>query len=259
MFNYVGTIDSKVNDLKEGVETTVRQAVGQMVHSIKYPASYKVVKRTTSPLLNVTNFAALSAFDTYSLVSKDGSKVIENVSGDEKVILGEFEFGVDALGNLKTANKVEFTAGVDVYNIVIPTVSTAPVKAAVLTLPGIVVQYNIGDVVLVGEIEDRSPGGFFYIILGKIQKQIDLTDPIASSIGRLIVDDIQIKNGTIDCDVKVLSSNREGLISTPAQDVSLRTIWNNSSTITDLTSSFNSLSSSFQLLKTGLDNTLSNT
>lgn len=203
MFNYVGTIVEKIK-LKK-IEVKVKDAVSQVVHSIKYPGSYTVMY---NPFKHI-----------YSLKSVNDTNTIENISGEEIVITGPEDLVNDAL----------YDYGVTVYLVSVPALSDVPVRAAVLTFPGLVLQYNVNDVILLGEIEDKAPGGFFYMILGKVQKLEESEGTMTHSLERFAVDNADVRDGTVASKVRVISSNTDTdtIIANESDSTTLNTIWNN--------------------------------
>ncbi len=57
--------------------------------------------------------------------------------------------------------------GYKVYNVMIPAISPEDIECGIITLPGVCIDYNIGDVVIVAELEGDD---LSYFILGRLQK-----------------------------------------------------------------------------------------
>ena len=127
------------------------------------------------------------------------------------------------------------TYGLDLYAVQIPAISQDPVAATVLSFPGIALKYKVDDIVLIGEIEEKSKAGFTYVILGALQKQDAINNLEEASVANIKLDTLDIKSGTIDSSVKIQKS---GSASTSGQQIELTELWNNVNSVQYLKNAF---------------------
>lgn len=148
------------------------------------------------------------------------------------------------VGDVQESKKVEFTNtdnsgvvlnsttyGLDLYAVQIPAISQEPVAATVLSFPGIALKYEIDDIVLIGEIEEKSKAGFTYVILGALQKQDAINNIGTASVANIAIDTTKIKSGTINSSVKLVKNENA---STSSNSIELTTLWNAANSIQSL-------------------------
>ena len=127
------------------------------------------------------------------------------------------------------------TYGLDLYAVQIPAISQEPVAATVLSFPGIALKYEKDDIVLIGEIEEKSKAGFTYVILGALQKQDAINNLGEASIANVNITTAKIESGALDSSVKILKSTNA---STSNDSIELTELWNNVNSVQYLKDQF---------------------
>lgn len=100
--------------------------------------------------------------------------------------------------------------GLTLYSVRIPAASsTTFVAAAVLTVPGIVVKYQEGDVVIVAELEQASEGSLRFFILGKLQTLAEQKGTMTNSLARIKSDEATLDSGTLSPNLAIVPQTDE--------------------------------------------------
>lgn len=107
-----------------------------------------------------------------------------------------------------------FQKGYDVYKVLVTALAQEPVEAAVLTFPGIELAYDVGDIVVLAELEQRKQNGVDLFILGRLQKALTRAELEAGkryTVAKIEVAQLEARgNGNIAADVH-LGAKTEGI------------------------------------------------